>query len=89
MFCSVVMFVLYMNIDQKLMNSLHGLLNIEIDGLDCCVITTEYRTRVHCIHMYHLVCNALVYVIYAVVAGQYSYTIPYLFCIVYSVSHVS
>ena len=43
--------VLYRNIDQKLMNSLHGLLNCEIEGLDCHVITTEYRTRVHCIHM--------------------------------------
>jgi len=26
--------------------------------LDCHVITTEYRTRVHCIPMYHLFCNA-------------------------------
>ena len=42
---------LYTNIDQKLMNSLHGLLNCEIGGLGCRVITTEYRTRVHCIHM--------------------------------------
>ena len=44
-------FVLYTNIDQKLMNSLHGLLNCEIGGLDCHVIITEYNTRVHCIHM--------------------------------------
>jgi len=29
------------------MNTLHGLLNCEIDELDCHVITTEYRTRVH------------------------------------------
>ena len=41
------------NIDQTLVNSLHGLLNSEIGGLMCHVITTEYRTRVHCIHMYH------------------------------------
>jgi len=34
--------VLYSNIDQKLGNSLHGLLNCEIGGLDCHVITTEY-----------------------------------------------
>jgi len=27
------------------MNSLHGQLNCEIGGLDCHVITTEYRTR--------------------------------------------
>ena len=42
--------VLHGNIDQTLVNSLHGLLNFEIGGLDCHVITTEYRTRVHCIH---------------------------------------
>jgi len=35
---------LYTNIDQKLVNSLHGLLKCEIGGLDCCVITTEYKT---------------------------------------------
>jgi len=34
--------VLYTNIDQKLVNSLHWLLNCEIGGLDCRVITTEY-----------------------------------------------
>ena len=43
--------VLYTNIDQTLVNSLHGLLNCKIGGLDCHVITTEYRARVHCIHM--------------------------------------
>ena len=31
------------DIDQKL-NSLHGLLNCEIGGFDCRVITTKYRT---------------------------------------------
>ena len=31
------------NIDQTLVNSLHSLLNCEIDGLDCHVITTEYK----------------------------------------------
>mgnify|MGYP006890260882 CR=1 FL=1 len=40
----------YTHIDQTLVNSLHGLLNCEIGGLDCSVITTEYRTLVHCIH---------------------------------------
>jgi len=40
--------VLYRNIDQKLVNSLHGLLNCEIGGLDCRAITTEYRTRWTC-----------------------------------------
>jgi len=68
--------ILHGNIDQTLVNSLHGLLNFEICGLDCHVITIEYRTRVHCIHMYHLFCHALVHVIYYVVSGQYSYTIP-------------
>ena len=43
--------VLYTNIDQTLVNSLHGLLNCEIGGLDCHVITIEYRTRADCIHM--------------------------------------
>jgi len=42
---------MYTNIDQKLVNSLHGLLNCEIGGLDCRVITTGYRIRVQCIHM--------------------------------------
>jgi len=69
--------ILYTNIDQKLVNSLHGLLNSEIGGLDCRVITTEYRTRVHCIHMYRLFCNALVHVIHSVVSGQYSYATPH------------
>jgi len=39
-------YVLYRNIDQTLVNSLHGLLDCEIGGLDY-VITTEYRTCVH------------------------------------------
>jgi len=41
--------LLYTNIDQTLVNSLHRLLNC--DGLDCQFNTTEYDTRVHCIHM--------------------------------------
>ena len=60
------------------MNSLHGLtglLNCEIDELDCHVITTEYRTRVQCIHMYQLFCNALVHVFYSGASGQCSHTI--------------
>jgi len=39
--------ILYRNIDQKLVNSLHGL-----GGLDCHDSTTGYKTRVHCIHSY-------------------------------------
>jgi len=66
--------VLYTNIDRTLVNSLHRLLNCEIGGLDCRVSTTEYRTRVHCIHMYHLFCDALVCVIYSEVSGQCSQT---------------
>jgi len=73
--CPLNTHVLYMNIDEKLVNSLHRLLNCEIGGLDCHVITTEYRTRVYCIHMYHLFCNEFVHVIYSVVSGQSSYTI--------------
>ena len=44
-------------VDQKLVNSLHRLLTCKIDGLDCPVITTEYRTCVHCIHMLHVFCS--------------------------------
>ena len=43
--------ILYTNIDQTLVNSLHRLWNCEIGGLDCYVSITEYRTRVQCIHM--------------------------------------
>jgi len=68
--------LLYTNIDQKLVNSLHGLLICEIGGLDSRVITTEYRTRVHCIHMWHLFCNALVHGVYSGVSGQCSHTKP-------------
>ena len=63
------------NIDQTLVSSLLRLLNCEIGGLDCHVITTEYRARDHCIHMWHLFCNALVHVIYLGVSGQCSRTI--------------
>jgi len=38
--------VSYTNNDQTLVNSLHGLLNCEIGGLYCRVITTEYITHV-------------------------------------------
>ena len=70
------MLVLYTNIELKLVNLLHGLLNCEIGGLDRRVITTEYGTRVeHCIHMNHLFYNALVHVIYSGVSVQRSYTI--------------
>ena len=55
---------LYTNIEQKLVNSLHWLLDCETGGLDCRVIIAEYRTRVQCIHMYHLFWNALVHVSY-------------------------
>ena len=43
--------VLYGKIDQTLVNLLHGLFICEINGLDGRVITAEYRTRVHYIHM--------------------------------------
>jgi len=38
---------LYRNIDQTLVNSLHGLLNCEIGGLEFCVITADYLPSVH------------------------------------------
>jgi len=43
--------VIETNIDQTLVYSLHRLLNCEIGGLDCRVIITEYKTRVHCTNM--------------------------------------
>jgi len=43
--------VLHGNIDQTLVNSLHGLLICEIGGLDCLVIITQYTTHVNLIHM--------------------------------------
>jgi len=49
------------------------LLNCEIGRLDCRVITTEYRKHVHCIHMHHLFCNALVHVIYLAVSVRIHY----------------
>ena len=52
------------------------ILNCEIGGLDCHVITTEYRTRVHCIHKWHLFRNALGHAIYSGVSGQSVNTIP-------------
>jgi len=36
--------ILHTNIDQTLMNALHGLLNCEIGGLNSHVMTTEYRS---------------------------------------------
>jgi len=67
--------ILHENINQTLVNSLHGLLNCEIGGLDCRVITTEYKIRINCIYMLHLFCNALVYVIYSDVSGKCFHTI--------------
>jgi len=43
--------LVYWNIEQTLKNSLHGLFHCEMGGLDCHVISTEYISRVHCIHM--------------------------------------
>jgi len=67
--------LVYTHIDQTVMNSLQGLLNCEIGGLDCRAITTEYISHVHCIHRYHLFCNALVHIIHSGVSGQCSHII--------------
>ena len=47
------MHVLYRNIDQTLVNSLQGLLNFEIGGLDCRGFFSpkDCKTRVQCKHM--------------------------------------
>jgi len=70
---------LYTNIDRTLVISLHGLLNCEIGGLDFRVVIKEYRTRVHCIHMYYLFCNAVGDVIYSGVSGECSHTLHCLY----------
>jgi len=41
--CFLSTVLLHENIDQTLVNSIHGLLNIERGVVDCCVITTEYK----------------------------------------------
>ena len=75
---------MYTNIDQKLVNSLHGLLNCELAELDCQVITTEYRTCVQCIHVYQLFCNALVRVIYfGSIWSMYSYNTCFFYELVF------
>ena len=61
---------MYTNINQTLVNLLHEHLNFNIGGLDCQVITIEYRTLDYCKHMLHLFCNALVHVINSGVSGQ-------------------
>ena len=53
----------------------YSLLNFEIGELDCQVFTTEYRTRVHCIHMLQLFLKAPVHVFFPKVSRQYSHTI--------------
>ena len=50
-------------------------MHFEIGGIDCRIITAEFRKRVHCIHVKHLICNTVVHAIYSVVAGPYSFTI--------------
>ena len=54
-------------------------LNFEIGGLDGHLITKKYITCVNWIYLYHLICNALLHVIFSAVSGQYSY-MSWLFC---------
>ena len=58
--------VVYTTIDQTLVNSLNGLLNCEIGGLDCRV----YNIHVSIVYTCITFCNALVHVIYFVVSGN-------------------
>jgi len=71
-FANTLYNLLHGNIDQALVNALHGLLNCEIGGLDCRVITIENITHANCIHMQHLFCNALVQINYSRVSDQCS-----------------
>ena len=48
---TMIIFRAWEQFDLTLLNSLHGLWNCEIGGLDCHVIITEYSTYVQCIHM--------------------------------------
>ena len=67
------------NIHQKLVNTLHGLLNCEIGGLDCRVITTEYRTR-HCplyTHVTHILQCVGPYYLFGRVWSMFVYNIYY------------
>ena len=57
--------------------------------LDCRVIITEYRICVHCIHMYHLFCNALVHVIYSGVSGPCSHTIVMKVSVLICTKHIN
>jgi len=67
--------MVYTNIDQKLVNSFTRI--IELWNRWIRLSCYNNRTRVYCIHIYHLFCNALVHVIYSEVSGQYSYTISH------------
>jgi len=68
--------LLHGNIDQTLVNSLHGLLNFETGELDCRVITTEYLSRFNKSTCNTYLCYSLFHIKFiSVVSGQYSYTI--------------
>ena len=43
----MLIYVLHWNIDQPLVNSLQGMLKIEIGGLDCRFTAIEYIPSVH------------------------------------------
>ena len=68
-----------MNINQELVNSLQRLLNGEIGGLHCRVITTEYRTR-HCplyTHVTHILQCVGPYYLFGRVWSMFVYNISY------------
>ena len=69
--------VLHGKIDQTFVNSLQGRLTFEIGEIDCRVIKEEYITHVHWVHMWNLICNTLVHVLYSRVSGQYLHTIKH------------
>jgi len=57
--------ILHGNIDQTLVNYLHGLLSYELGRLYYRVIIIKYITCVRCVYMLNIDCNALVHVIHS------------------------
>ena len=51
-------------------------------------IITQYRTRLRCIHMLHIFCNALVHGIYLGVSGRCSHTIMLIHSSYFTIIHL-
>ena len=67
MFCSYIVWLVRVNIDQT--SDTHEFITRTVDLWK----SVEYRTRDHCIRVLHLFCDAFVHLIYSGVPGQYSH----------------